>query len=127
MSTIGYIGLGIMGAAMARNLMRAGHALVVHNRSRAIVDALVSEGATAANSPAEVASAHHIPVSEFLRKDAPWLDDVPTSRHPMLRMPVGDDYIAAPTAALIYQFREVCLLGRHTRVAHYEQPAFAWR
>ena len=78
-------------------------------------------------NPAEVASAHHIPVSEFLRKDAPWLDEVPTSKHPMLRMPVGNDYIAAPTAALIYQFREVCLLGRHTRVAHYEQPAFAWR
>jgi hypothetical protein len=42
-------------------------------------------------------------------------------------MPVGRDHIAAPTAALIYQFREVCLLGRSTRVAHFEQPRFAWR
>ena len=34
---------------------------------------------------------------------------------------------AAPTAAIIYQFREVCVLGRDTRVAHYDQPRFAWR
>ena len=77
--------------------------------------------------PNEVASVHRIPVSEFLREDAPWLDQVPTSEHPMLRLPVGDSFIAAPTAALIYQFREVCLFGRHTRVAHYEQPTFAWK
>ncbi|MDD9956091.1 MAG: NAD(P)-binding domain-containing protein [Anaerolineaceae bacterium] len=55
MARIGYIGLGIMGAAMARNLMKAGHELVVHNRSRAIVDSLAAEGASAASSPAEVA------------------------------------------------------------------------
>lgn len=55
MAKIGYIGLGIMGAAMARNLMKAGHELVVHNRSRAIVDSLAAEGAVAAGSPAEVA------------------------------------------------------------------------
>ena len=55
MSKVGYIGLGIMGASMARNLMKAGHSLVVHNRSRAIVDKLASEGATPAFSPREVA------------------------------------------------------------------------
>ncbi len=79
------------------------------------------------HNPAEVASVHRIPLSEFMREDAPLLDRVASSAHPVLRMPVGNDWIAAPTAALIYQFREVCLLGRHTRVAHYEQPAFAWR
>lgn len=56
MAKVGYIGLGIMGAAIARNLMKAGHQLVVHNRSRAIVDQLVSEGAVAAFSPREVAA-----------------------------------------------------------------------
>lgn len=56
MATVGYIGLGIMGAAMARNLMKGGHDLVVHNRSRQIVETLASEGATPATSPAEVAS-----------------------------------------------------------------------
>ena len=55
MAKAGYIGLGIMGAAMARNLMKAGHELVVHNRSRKIVDQLAGEGATPANSPREVA------------------------------------------------------------------------
>jgi len=55
MAKVGYIGLGLMGSSIARNLMKAGHTLVVHNRSRAIVDQLVSEGATAATSPREVA------------------------------------------------------------------------
>jgi len=40
-------------------------------------------------------------------------------------MPVGLTWIAAPTAAFIYQFREVCIAGRPTRVAHFEQPIFA--
>jgi 2-hydroxy-3-oxopropionate reductase len=55
MAKIGYIGLGIMGASIARNLMKAGHELLLHNRSRAIVEQLVSEGAKAALSPKEVA------------------------------------------------------------------------
>lgn len=84
-------------------------------------------GLRPAPDPTEVASVHRIPLSEFLREDAPWLDRVHTSEHPMLRMPVGDSFIAAPTAALIYQFREVCLFARHVRVAHYEQPTFAWK
>ena len=81
----------------------------------------------ASPNPDEVESIHRIPLTEFLRADAPMLDSVSTSEHPVLRMPVGDDYIAAPTAALIYQFREVCLLERHTRVSHFEQPEFAWK
>jgi 2-hydroxy-3-oxopropionate reductase len=55
MARVGYIGLGLMGSSMARNLMKAGHSLVVHNRSRAIVDQLATEGATPAYSPREVA------------------------------------------------------------------------
>ena len=78
-------------------------------------------------NPLEVASIHRIPIAEFLRDDAPLLDPIPESTHPVLRMPVGDTSIAAPTAAMIYQFREVCILGNHTRVAHFEQPYFAWR
>lgn len=78
-------------------------------------------------NPDEVASIHRIPVTEFLRADAPMLETVAGSDHPVLRMPVGDKWIAAPTAAILYQFREVCVLGRHTRVAHFEQPAFAWK
>jgi 2-hydroxy-3-oxopropionate reductase len=55
MLRVGYIGLGLMGSGMARNLLRKGFPVVVHNRSRAIVDQLVSEGAEEAHSPAEVA------------------------------------------------------------------------
>lgn len=55
-STIGFMGLGIMGKPMARNLLKAGYSLVVHNRSRAAVDELSREGATVATSPQEVAA-----------------------------------------------------------------------
>lgn len=78
-------------------------------------------------NPSEVESIHRIPLKELFRKDAPKLRKVKTSEHPILRMPVGKDHIAAPTAALIFQFREVCLRGKATRVAHFEQPRFAWR
>lgn len=52
---IGYIGLGIMGKSMARNIMKAGFEVVVHNRSRQSVRELVGEGAIEAHTPAEVA------------------------------------------------------------------------
>ena len=77
--------------------------------------------------PTEVASIHRIPVLEFMRSDAPLLEQIPESERPVLRMPVGDSWIAAPTAAILYQFREVAMHARATRVAHYEQPVFAWR
>jgi 2-hydroxy-3-oxopropionate reductase len=54
--TIGYIGLGLMGKSIARNILKAGFPLVVHNRSRGAVDELVAEGAKEARSPAEVAA-----------------------------------------------------------------------
>jgi 2-hydroxy-3-oxopropionate reductase len=56
MLTIGYIGLGLMGKSIARNIHKAGFPLVIHNRSRAAVDELVAEGAVAADSPAEAAA-----------------------------------------------------------------------
>lgn len=75
----------------------------------------------------EVASIHRIPLKELMRTDAPLLQAIPESEHPVLYMPIGDDFVAAPTAAMIYQFREVALLGRDTRVDHFEQPYFAWK
>ena len=57
---IGYIGLGLMGKPIARNLMKAGFPLTVHNRSRAAVDELVREGAQQAHSPREVAEASDV-------------------------------------------------------------------
>ena len=55
MLKVGYIGLGLMGKSIARNILKAGFPLVVHNRSRGSVEQLVAEGARAATSPAEVA------------------------------------------------------------------------
>jgi 8-oxo-dGTP pyrophosphatase MutT (NUDIX family) len=78
-------------------------------------------------NPAEVERIHRLPVQELLRADAPLLDTPGPGPHPVLRMPVGEHWIAAPTAALLYQFREVCILGRATRVDHFDQPAFAWQ
>ena len=94
-----------------------------------ITPVLVWAGAAPELKPnaAEVASIHRIPVEEFMRTDAPLLDALEGSEHPVLRMPVGDTWIAAPTAAMLYQFREVCVAGRTTRVAHFEQPTFAWK
>lgn len=54
--TVGYIGLGLMGKPMARNILKAGYPMVVHNRSREPVEELASEGAVPADSPSEVAS-----------------------------------------------------------------------
>ncbi len=56
MLKVGYIGLGLMGKSIARNILKAGYPVVVHNRSRAAVDELVAEGAIAASSPAVVAA-----------------------------------------------------------------------
>jgi 2-hydroxy-3-oxopropionate reductase len=52
---VGYIGLGLMGKSIARNILKAGFPVVVHNRSQGAVEELVSEGAKAAANPAEVA------------------------------------------------------------------------
>jgi 2-hydroxy-3-oxopropionate reductase len=52
---VGYIGLGLMGKSMARNILKAGYPLVVHNRSRGAVKELVEEGAREAFSPSEIA------------------------------------------------------------------------
>jgi 8-oxo-dGTP pyrophosphatase MutT (NUDIX family) len=95
----------------------------------AITPVVVWAGAAQAltPNPDEVASVHRIPVAEFLRPDAPILETLAGSEHPVLKMPIGPSWIAAPTAAMLYQFREVCVLGRDTRVAHYEQPRFAWK
>jgi len=78
-------------------------------------------------NPDEVESIHRIPVSELLRKDSPILESIPESDNPVIKMPLGNDWFAAPTAAIAYQFREVAILGKDTRVAHFEQPLFAWK
>ena len=99
-------------------------------RSRFVITPVVvwaGPGVDMKPNPAEVRAIHRIPVAEFMREDAPLIEETPEGNHPILCMPVGNSWIAAPTAALLYQFREVAILGKETRVAHYEQPFFAWR
>ena len=71
---IGFIGLGIMGKPMARNLIKAGYPLVVHNRSRAAVNELEKEGARAAGSPQEVAERSEVVIT--MLPDSPDVEQV---------------------------------------------------
>jgi len=99
-------------------------------RSGFVITPVVVWAGTAAElvpNPAEVASIHRIRMREFMRDDAPLLEPSEEPGRQILRMPVGRHWIAAPTAAVIYQFREVGIAGRATRVAHFDQPVFARR
>jgi 8-oxo-dGTP pyrophosphatase MutT (NUDIX family) len=74
----------------------------------------------------EVASVHRIALAEIACPDAVDFIAIPESERPVVRLRIRADLIHAPTAAIIYQFREL-LAGRITRVAELEQPVFAWR
>jgi 8-oxo-dGTP pyrophosphatase MutT (NUDIX family) len=80
-----------------------------------------------APNPDEVASIQPFTFSELSRGDSPHLESIPESDRPVLSMHFGSMRIYAPTAAVLYQFREVAIFGRPTRVSKYEQPVFAWR
>jgi 2-hydroxy-3-oxopropionate reductase len=73
---LGFIGLGVMGKPMAGHLLKAGYAVVVHNRSRGKVDELVAQGAKGAASPAEVA--RHATVVITMLPDTPDVERVLT-------------------------------------------------
>lgn len=72
--TVGFIGLGIMGRPMAKNLMEAGYDLVVHNRSPEKAEELAKEGATAAGSPREVAEGCDVVIT--MLPDSPEVEEV---------------------------------------------------
>ncbi len=71
---VGYVGLGLMGKAMAQNILKAGFDLTVHNRSRAAVEELAGEGATTAGSPSEVALASDVVFTNL--PDTPDVEEV---------------------------------------------------
>jgi 8-oxo-dGTP pyrophosphatase MutT (NUDIX family) len=77
-------------------------------------------------NPAEVASVHPVPLGVIERAEAFDFISIPQSTRRVIRFHWEDRLIHAPTAAMIYQFREV-LDGRDTRVADLEQPVFAWK
>lgn len=75
----------------------------------------------------EVAEVHRVPLEGLDAPGIPKLFDLEESDRPVLSVRILGQDIFAPTAAVIFQFREVAIHGRNTRVAHYDQPYFAWR
>ena len=90
------------------------------------VVAWAPKGATMSPNPAEVAHLYHIPLEELSLKQ-PEFFDIPESKRLVIRLPLRGGYIHAPTAAMLWQFIEVALHGRNTRVADLEQPVWAWK
>jgi 8-oxo-dGTP pyrophosphatase MutT (NUDIX family) len=78
-------------------------------------------------NPDEVAIISPFEFSELARSDSPMLSSAAEGERQVLSMHFKSDVIFAPTGALLYQFREVAMLGRGTRVLHYDQPKFAWQ
>jgi 8-oxo-dGTP pyrophosphatase MutT (NUDIX family) len=85
------------------------------------------ENAILAPDPSEVASVHRVPLSVLEHPDVPHLRQIPESDRPVISIAMIGHHVHAPTAAIVYQLREVALHGRATRVDHFEQPVFAWR
>jgi 8-oxo-dGTP pyrophosphatase MutT (NUDIX family) len=77
--------------------------------------------------PSEVLSVHRISFRELCRADSPRFVAIPESDRPVVQLPIGGDFIHAPTGAVLLQFRRVAIEGIDERVADYEQPVFAWR
>ena len=76
-------------------------------------------------NPDEVASVHVATFADLAVE--PRFVSIPESDAPVVQLPLFGHLIHAPTAAVLYQFRELALRGRITRVSHLEQPVFAWR
>ncbi len=77
-------------------------------------------------NPDEVAGVYRVPLADLDRPDVPRLVTIPESDRPVIQVPILSTLVHAPTAAVIYQLREVVVHGRPTRVAHFEQPVWAW-
>jgi 8-oxo-dGTP pyrophosphatase MutT (NUDIX family) len=85
------------------------------------------EGAQLEPSAAEVDTVHRVPLDDLDHEGSPRFVDIPESDEPVVQLWVRGHWMHAPTAAILYQFRDVALHGRSTRVAHLEQPVWAWR
>jgi 8-oxo-dGTP pyrophosphatase MutT (NUDIX family) len=94
-----------------------------------ITPAVVWAGAEVAlaPNPTEVASVHLVPLADLEGPDIPRLVTIPESERPVIQLPILGRLVHAPTAAILYQLREVVVHGRPTRVDHFEQPVWAWQ
>jgi ADP-ribose pyrophosphatase YjhB (NUDIX family) len=89
----------------------------------------LDQHANMALDPGEVDAVFSVPIRDLNHPDVPRLHQISESSIPVLSIWFESlqEEVFSPTAAILYQFREVALFGRQTRVAHYEQPVFAWR
>lgn len=78
-------------------------------------------------NPDEVAAIYRVPITDIARPGSPEFVSIPESDRPVVRYPILGTRIHAPTAAVLYQFIEVAILGNTTSVAHLEAPIWAWR
>jgi 8-oxo-dGTP pyrophosphatase MutT (NUDIX family) len=79
-----------------------------------------ADAAELAVNPHEVAAVYRVPLEQLMRPENP-------RREPLLHFDLLDTSVYAPTAAILFQFRELALYGRHVSVKDEEQPYFAWR
>jgi 8-oxo-dGTP pyrophosphatase MutT (NUDIX family) len=99
-------------------------------RSGYLITPVVVWGGTARTlvpNPAEVAKVFRVPLDDLEGRDVPRLVSIPESDRPVIQLPLLGTLIHAPTAAVVYQMREVVVHGRPTRVNHFDQPVWAWR
>jgi 8-oxo-dGTP pyrophosphatase MutT (NUDIX family) len=75
----------------------------------------------------EVAGVYRVPLVDLDTPEIPRLVTIPESERPVIQLPILGTLVHAPTAAVLYQLREVVMHGRPTRVDHFEQPVWAWR
>ncbi|GAY11142.1 CoA pyrophosphatase [Pseudonocardia sp. N23] len=97
-------------------------------RSGYLITPVVLWGGPAADlvpNPDEVGSVHRVALRQI--DVEPRFLTIPESDSPVIQVPMLGRFVHAPTGAVLHQFREVVLHGRPTRVAHLEQPVFAWR
>lgn len=88
-----------------------------------------ADAAALVPDPSEVAEIYFIPLGELNSPQIPRLDQSPHGAAPIMSafFPTLGHRMFAPTAAILYQFREIALRANRIRVSHFEQPAFAWK
>jgi 8-oxo-dGTP pyrophosphatase MutT (NUDIX family) len=98
-------------------------------RSGYVITPVVAWGGTPpgglAGAASEVTRVYEIPLADL--DVEPELISTPETDAPVIRLPLFDRFVHAPTAAIIYQFCQVALHGAAQRVAHFEAPAFLWQ
>jgi 8-oxo-dGTP pyrophosphatase MutT (NUDIX family) len=118
------VGLSLAGEALLGRLDD------YRTRSGFVISPFVAWGGLAPDvegNPAEVAVVYRVPLTDLDEESIPVLRKIPESDRPVLSLPLCDTQVHAPTAAVLYQFREVALRGGSIRVDGFEEPVWAWK